>query len=348
LLKPAYALSRQLFASVKEKYILVMLDFSNLEKPYGYHFEELCTLKATGRRPGPGLSQGLVPGYNQLMALAMAKDRLGLTFARTISYTSSDFLSLNRELFRAIRYSHVLLPGHLLRYVCDSEFDDEKTFDFIVELEEEFIIRLCHNRTLLLRGREVLLEEMVPIIRCPIRFDAYFKVGGQWRKCLVQVGYRKVWLPGHDPPYWLLVARIPALRQEWVLLTNVPILNQHIARQIWYDYRRRWGIEGGWRFLKEEGLRIEEFKVLSWEAIRRLVNVVLLAALFLLNGKLFFPQEAHSFLLRLGGKLGLKTERDGPYLLLRGLRKLLTCLATLALLKQAGLLDGLLELLDTL
>jgi hypothetical protein len=48
------------------------------------------------------------------------------------------------------------------------------------------------------------------------------------------------------------------------------------------------------------------------------------------------------------GKLGLKTERDGPYLLLRGLRKLLTCLATLALLKQAGLLDGLLELLDTL
>jgi hypothetical protein len=84
------------------------------------------------------------------------------------------------------------------------------------------------------------------------------------------------------------------------------------------------------------------------EAIRRLVNVVLLAALFLLNGKLLFPQEAHSFLLRLGGKLGLKTERDSPYLLLRGLRNLLTCFATLALLKQAGLLEGLLELLDTL
>jgi hypothetical protein len=77
--------------------------------------------------------------------------------------------------------------------VCDSEFDDEKTFDFIVEFEEEFI-RLCHNRTLLLRGREVLLEELVPTIRCPVRFDAYFKVGGRWRKCLVQVGYRKVWL----------------------------------------------------------------------------------------------------------------------------------------------------------
>jgi len=46
--------------------------------------------------------------------------------------------------------------------------------------------------------------------------------------------------------------------------------------------------------------------------------------------------------------MGLNSEKDGPYLLLRGLCKIFACLATLALLKQEGLLDGLLELLDTL
>jgi hypothetical protein len=72
-------------------------------------------------------------------------------------------------------------------------------------------------------------------------------------------------------------------------------------------------------FIKKEGLRIEDFKVLHLENIRRLVNVVLSASLLILNGQLFFPDKAWRILLRLGGKMGLKSEKDGPYLLLRGL-----------------------------
>lgn len=147
--------------------------------------------KATGRRPGPRLRKGLVPGYNQLVALAMARDRVGLTCARTISYVTEDFLSLNRDIFRAIRYSHVILPDHKLRFVCDRDFDDEKTFGFIVGLDEEFVFRLYHNRTLLVgkKRREVLLEDLVPTIRRPIRFDTHFKIGGRWRKCQVNVPF---------------------------------------------------------------------------------------------------------------------------------------------------------------
>ena len=327
----------------------MVLDFSNLEKPYGYEFEKLCTLKATGRRPGPRLRKGLVPGYNQLVSLAMARDRAGLTCARTISYVSEDFVSLNRDIFRAIRYSHVILADHKLRFVCDSQFDDEKTFGFIVGLEEEFVFRLCHNRTLLIgrKRRQVLLEDLVPTLPRPIRFDAHFKVGGCWRKCQVNLGDLKVWLPGHERPYWLIVSEVPALGQVWILLTNVPIRSVKRAKEIWFNYRRRWDIEQKFRFLKKEGLRIEDFKVLPLENIRRLVNIALLAALLILNGQLFFPNRAWRILLRLGGKMGLKSEKDGPYLLLRGLGKLFACLAVLTLLKREGLLDGLLELLDT-
>ena len=226
----------------------------------------------------------------------------------------------------------------------------DATFNYIVRLDEEFIIRLCHDRTLLVSGkkREVLLEEFLASIHLPIRFEAWFRVGGRWRKCQVSLGYRKVWLPGHEKPYWLVVSHAYGLFQTWVLLTNVPVLNQHIAKEIWKGYRHRWGIEGKWRFLKGEGLRIEGFKVLSFEGIRRMVSIVLLAALLILSGRHFFPDRAWQVLLRLGGKLGLRSERDGPYLLLRGLCKVLTGLATLALLKQEGLLESLLELLNTL
>jgi hypothetical protein len=88
---------------------------------------------------------------------------------------------------------------------------------------------------------------------------------------------------------------------------------------------------------------LRNLKFSLFEAIRRLVNVVLFCALFLLNGKLFFPQEAHSFLLRLGASWASKLKGMALTCFL-ACALLLTCLATLALLKQAGLLDGLLEL----
>jgi hypothetical protein len=52
--------------------------------------------------------------------------------------------------------------------------------------------------------------------------------------------------------------------------------------------------------------------------------------------------------LTLGGKLGLKSERDGPYLALRACQKLLVCINTLAVPKRYGQLDVLLQTLDAL
>ena len=155
----------------------------------------------------------------------MARDPVGLTCARTISYESAGFVSLNRDIFRAIRYSHIILAAHRLRLLCERDFDDEKTSSFIVGLDEEFVFRLCHNRTLLVskKRREVLLEDSVPTIRLSTRFHTYLKLGGRWRKCQVNLGYRKVHLPGHKKPYWLVISEVPALRQMWILLSNVPI-----------------------------------------------------------------------------------------------------------------------------
>lgn len=352
LLKPAYAQTRRLFTGQTDDYLLVILDFSNVEKPYGYKFEQLCTLKASELRVGPRCRKGKVPGYNQLIALACSPKKVGLTFAKTISYKTEDFVSLNRDIFRAIRYSHAIFADHKLRFVCDRGFDDEKTFAFVVSLGEEFVIRLHHNRTLQLqRGRtrvDKLLEELIQETARRVRFDAYFKVRGRWRKCQVTLGYRKVWLPDHSHPYWLVVSDVCGIGQRWILLTNVPIHSAKQAKGIWFNYRRRWRVENTFRFLKKEGLRWEDFKVLDWEAIRRLLNLVLIAALFLLNVKYLLDESSLQLLLTLGGKLGLKSERDGPYLLLRGFQKLLICINTLAVLKRYGKAHKLLRLLDAL
>jgi hypothetical protein len=74
----------------------------------------------------------------------------------------------------------------------------------------------------------------------------------------------------------------------------------------------------------------------------------LIAALFLLNIHLFLDETSLQLLLILGGKQGLKSERDGPYLALRGLQKVIACCATLAVLRRYDQLDALLLALDDL
>jgi hypothetical protein len=124
--------------------------------------------------------------------------------------------------------------------------------------------------------------------------------------------------------------------QEWMLLSNFPITSAQQAQEIWFNCRRRWRIETTFRFLQKEGLRWEDFKVLDLEAIRPLITLVLIAALFLLNVRLFLDETSLQIPVILGGKQGLKSERDGPYLALRGCQKLLGCRATLAVLKRYG------------
>lgn len=81
-------------------------------------------------------------------------------------------------------------------------------------------------------------------------------------------------------------------------------------------------MEEFFRLLKA-GLGLERVQVRGLPALRKLVAMMLGLALFLWGVR----REEGRFkdlLLWLGGKLGLESERDGPYLLMRGLLKLLT------------------------
>lgn len=64
--------------------------------------------------------------------------------------------------------------------------------------------------------------------------------------------------------------------------------------------------------------------------MRRLFALVLPAAQFVLYLMKQWPTKAVLWLRRLSGKLGLPTDRDGPYILLRGLSVVWHTVATLS------------------
>jgi hypothetical protein len=341
-LKPLYRATAEMIQATSSRYILVALDFSNIEKPYAYHLEGLSLVKRSSNSKGPRRKKkDTVAGYNFLTALAFTPQSVALCYAKLISYRIASFVSINRYTLRAIRYACLLAAGRTVRFVCDRGFDDEKTFAFICSHAAQFVIRLRRTRNLLLRTAEGLwqyqlpLEEVVERTPGMLRFQTRFRVRGRLRQSTVSLGYREVHL--HQYPQrrlWLVVARTSALRQDWFLLTNVPVQSNPQALRIWRNYRQRWGIECWFRFLKEEGLHIEDFRVRHLESISRLVNLTLIAALFTLNRQLYLPAPLIQYLLFLGGKLGLKADKDGPYLFLTGLSRLLQTLALLSTLRH--------------
>jgi len=89
-------------------------------------------------------------------------------------------------------------------------------------------------------------------------------------------------------------------------------------------------IEHTYRFDQEQGLDVEDMRVRSLEAMRRLFVLVLLTALFVTHLAATWPQPAVRWLRSLGGKLGLTSDLDGLYLLLAGISFVFTTAATLS------------------
>lgn len=82
-------------------------------------------------------------------------------------------------------------------------------------------------------------------------------------------------MPGHERPYWLVVSEIYGLNQRRVLLTSMPVTGPERTREIWQNYHWHRRVEGTFRFLQRK-VALGGFKVLSPEAIRRPVSVVLI------------------------------------------------------------------------
>ena len=85
------------------------------------------------------------------------------------------------------------------------------------------------------------------------------------------------------------------------------------------------------RFQQEAGLDVEDMRIQSLEAMRGLFVLVLFTALFVAHIDHSWPAPAVSWLRPLCGKLGLKTDLGGLYVLLAGIGSFFAATATLTI-----------------
>lgn len=120
---------------------------------------------------------------------------------------------------------------------------------------------------------------------------------------------------------WVVRTVVRGFKEEWILMTNVPVTDLATALEIWRNYARRWGIEDFYKFTKSN-LNLEAFQVDKIEKIRKVLSWVAVAGAFLYDLGVNINDPHIKLLLRLGGFTGRKRDKPGKGTLERGLSRL--------------------------
>lgn len=332
-----YQAGRQAVLREKPDYLVVAVDPVNFEKPYAQAIEGVSVVhKATP--PDLGGQARLAHGYPAITATLVNTQVPVTSYANWYSYQSEDFISQNREIEQAFQTTARLYPEYKIRYVGDAGLDDQKIFAQVDALYQEFVFRASHLERIvevynerLDRWEREALGDLVESIPLQVSFQVLFAHAGSTRLDTVSLGWFQVRLPERpQQSLWILVAEDPTFKHPLVLVTNVPLNSIAIVQQVYNDWRLRGRIEHGYRFDQEQGLDVEDMRVHTLERMRRLFALVLLAAQVVFVIGVHWPPKAVLWLRQLGGKLGLKSDRDGPYLLLKGIAAVITTAMTLS------------------
>lgn len=199
----------------------------------------------------------------------------------------------------------VLESAQRISYVFDREADSFELLDYLQnELQQDFVIRVLHNRHIRWQGQTLKLEsclEQSPIreeyqIQLPA-LDHYSWTSGkrvqrQAREATIQIRFEAVEVPrpkgikaSHPLQLYLVQAQeVSSHLSErdkpicWRLWTTHVVVDGHTARQIINYYLLRWIIEQLFRTIKKKGFDQEATELETVEAILKQTTMAFKAA----------------------------------------------------------------------
>lgn len=326
-------IARQSVEQEQVAYLVVVVDPVNFEKPYTEKLEGVSTVHKSTPPDRSGKAR-LTPGYPSITASVVNTRIPVTTYANWFSYTT-DFVSENVEIQKSFDATTALFPDYRIRYVTDAGLDDQRWFAALQK--QEFIIRASHMERLVEVYNERLgrwegetLGDLVAVTSFTHTFFPTFTHARKTRTATVKIGWYALRLPQTHQLLWAIIAYEEKLNRTLVLLTNIPLHSIAQVRSVYNDWRLRTRIEHGYRFDQEQGLDVEDMRLHTLDRMQRLFLLVLLSAQFVFFLNDTWPAPAVTWFRSLGGKLHLKNDLDGPYLLLRGLSALFKTLVTIS------------------
>lgn len=274
----------------------VVLDFSDLSKPYARKMEFLAPVRDADQSSLRGYPV-VNPGYwlfETYVPMGPNGDPLPLV-CFPFSLEDPGMGSQNHALQLGVDRLAAALAGMGI-VIVDRGFDSDFFFKLMEERKMRFLCRLVGNRTLLDPDRASLgLADDVEA-RMPATHKAPFRIwrDHRWQTRQYLLKWRTVTLPDTtEPCSFVVAARADNPESRIMLLTNSPVRSVVDVVRLVRHYLLRWRAEDAMRLLKKD-LGIETVRLADFNSVRRLVELAfwVLALITLVTADLTDRQRA--------------------------------------------------------
>jgi hypothetical protein len=344
-----------------EDEVLLILDESDLRKPFASSMEHLDTVRS--------LDGELVPGFRTLNVLGIgASGQRAILYHHSFSSTAPGFKSVGVEYKRAMdKVTNALRnvgAGRLL-WVIDRAGDDLALMRHLHEAGSSFVIRVQHvNRKCKQGGKNTNLAkamEAAPVLgKATLERRLLDPNSKRHRNQQVPVQLTGTEVELRESPGLVVsVAQVkpPLSERGWLLMSNLRLHPNEadrpgrcrfvqdeaaVLQRMLSVYRQRWSIEDLFAWTKG-ALGWESVRLMSFGALRTLVAFAWLGAAFLYNLGSDAENQGVQFLAQLGGAQA-GNNKPGMRRLATGLRHLASYLLVATYAPQLGGDDALIAL----
>jgi len=251
---------------------VIHIDDSDVVKPEGYHFEALGLVR-DGSRSTPEKSV-FCKGYHVTEACVLTdSDHPVSIFSELHSSAEKSFTSINSVTFAAMERGASLVKK--ATYVMDRGYDDNKMFQKLWELGQDFVIRLTQKRKLFFHGKWVTAMELCAQRKGKVKMNLFYK----GREHEAYISHVKVQLTAAKKNVYLVLV-YGITEHPMMLVTNKCISCKEDVIKIARLYFSRWRIEEYFR-AKKQIFDFENFRVRKLKAINALNFYIGIAMAFL-------------------------------------------------------------------
>lgn len=259
-----------------EKFPVILVDDSDVIKPYGKKFEYLGKV-----RDGSSLDNKIEKGYlmTEIVGLTTNKKQPVSLFSHLHSSKEKHYKSTNKVLFQGLNQVISNLQSKAI-FVFDRGYDMNALFNFMYKREQNFIIRLTEKRKIFWKGKWFKATTLRDSRKGKIKTNLIFRREGKEKKETVYISHLNVKITASKKPIYLIL--VYGLGETPMMLaTNKIIQGKKDVINIVRTYMSRWRIEEYFRF-KKQHFGFENFRVKSLKSINNL-NQLLTYAIGLLG-----------------------------------------------------------------
>ena len=251
---------------------VIHIDDSDVVKPEGYHFESLGIVRDGSRSTAE--KNVYSKGYHVTEACVLTDSNHPVSiFSELHSSTEKDFKSTNAITFAAMERGAKLFKK--ATYVMDRGYDDNKMFQKLWELGQDFVIRLTQKRKLFFHGKWVSAAQLCAERKGKIKLNLFYK----GKEHEAYISHVKVQLTAAKRNVYLVLV-YGITEHPMMLVTNKSISNKDDVIKIARLYFSRWRIEEYFR-AKKQIFDFENFRVRKLKAINALNFYIGIAMAFL-------------------------------------------------------------------